>query len=267
MKHSRAEQTAAFGRLLDIMDELREKCPWDRKQTFESLRPNTIEECYELCDAIVHEDRKNICKELGDVLLHVVFYAKLGSETNDFDIKDVCDRLCEKLIYRHPHVFGTGVTADTSEQVSKNWEQLKQKEKDGNRTVLSGVPAALPSLIKAYRVQDKARGVGFDWERKEQVWDKVKEEISEFQAEIDSKNRQEMEAEFGDLFFSLINAARLYGINPDNALECTNQKFIRRFNHVERRASEMGKELKDMTLAEMDSLWNEAKKEETSSEN
>ena len=267
MKHSRAEQTAAFGRLLDIMDELREKCPWDRKQTFESLRPNTIEECYELCDAIVHEDRKNICKELGDVLLHVVFYAKLGSETNDFDIKDVCDRLCEKLIYRHPHVFGTGVTADTSEQVSKNWEQLKQKEKDGNRTVLSGVPAALPSLIKAYRVQDKARGVGFDWERKEQVWDKVKEEISEFQAEIDSKNRQEMEAEFGDLFFSLINAARLYGINPDNALEHTNQKFIRRFNHVERRASEMGKELKDMTLAEMDSLWNEAKKEETSSEN
>ena len=266
MKHSRAEQTAAFGRLLDIMDELREKCPWDRKQTFESLRPNTIEECYELCDAIVHEDRKNICKELGDVLLHVVFYAKLGSETNDFDIKDVCDRLCEKLIYRHPHVFGTGVTADTSEQVSKNWEQLKQKEKDGNRTVLSGVPAALPSLIKAYRVQDKARGVGFDWERKEQVWDKVKEEISEFQAEIDSKNRQEMEAEFGDLFFSLINAARLYGINPDNALERTNQKFIRRFNHVERRASEMGKELKDMTLAEMDSLWNEAKKEETSSE-
>ena len=267
MKHSRAEQTAAFGRLLDIMDELREKCPWDRKQTFESLRPNTIEECYELCDAIVHEDRKNICKELGDVLLHVVFYAKLGSETNDFDIKDVCDRLCEKLIYRHPHVFGTGVTADTSEQVSKNWEQLKQKEKDGNRTVLSGVPAALPSLIKAYRVQDKARGVGFDWERKEQVWDKVKEEISEFQAGIDSKNRQEMEAEFGDLFFSLINAARLYGINPDNALERTNQKFIRRFNHVERRASEMGKELKDMTLAEMDSLWNEAKKEETSSEN
>lgn len=267
MKHSRAEQTAAFGRLLDIMDELREKCPWDRKQTFESLRPNTIEECYELCDAIVHEDRKNICKELGDVLLHVVFYAKLGSETNDFDIKDVCDRLCEKLIYRHPHVFGTGVTADTSEQVSKNWEQLKQKEKDGNRTVLSGVPAALPSLIKAYRVQDKARGVGFDWERKEQVWDKVKEEISEFQAEIDSKNRQEMEAEFGDLFFSLINAARLYRINPDNALERTNQKFIRRFNHVERRASEMGKELKDMTLAEMDSLWNEAKKEETSSEN
>lgn len=267
MKHSRAEQTAAFGRLLDIMDELREKCPWDRKQTFESLRPNTIEECYELCDAIVHEDRKNICKELGDVLLHVVFYAKLGSETNDFDIKDVCDRLCEKLIYRHPHVFGTGVTADTSEQVSKNWEQLKQKEKDGNRTVLSGVPAALPSLIKAYRVQDKARGVGFDRERKEQVWDKVKEEISEFQAEIDSKNRQEMEAEFGDLFFSLINAARLYGINPDNALERTNQKFIRRFNHVERRASEMGKELKDMTLAEMDSLWNEAKKEETSSEN
>ena len=267
MKHSRAEQTAAFGRLLDIMDELREKCPWDRKQTFESLRPNTIEECYELCDAIVHEDRKNICKELGDVLLHVVFYAKLGSETNDFDIKDVCDRLCEKLVYRHPHVFGTGVTADTSEQVSKNWEQLKQKEKDGNRTVLSGVPAALPSLIKAYRVQDKARGVGFDWERKEQVWNKVKEEISEFQAEIDSKNRQEMEAEFGDLFFSLINAARLYGINPDNALEHTNQKFIRRFNHVERRASEMGKELKDMTLAEMDSLWNEAKKEETSSEN
>ena len=267
MKHSRAEQTAAFGRLLDIMDELREKCPWDRKQTFESLRPNTIEECYELCDAIVHEDRKNICKELGDVLLHVVFYAKLGSETNDFDIKDVCDRLCEKLIYRHPHVFGTGVTADTSEQVSKNWEQLKQKEKDGNRTVLSGVPAALPSLIKAYRVQDKARGVGFDWERKEQVWDKVKEEISEFQAEIDSKNRQEMETEFGDLFFSLINAARLYGINPDNALEHTNQKFIRRFNHVERRASEMGKELKDMTLAEMDSLWNEAKKEETSSDN
>ncbi|MGI6220199.1 MAG: nucleoside triphosphate pyrophosphohydrolase [Bacteroidaceae bacterium] len=263
MAHTRAEQSQAFERLLDIMDELREKCPWDRKQTFESLRPNTIEECYELCDAILRQEHKDICKELGDVLLHVVFYAKIASETNDFDIKDVCDRLCEKLIYRHPHVFGGDMKAETSGQVVQNWEQLKQKEKDGNKTVLSGVPAALPALIKSYRIQDKARAVGFDWEKKEQVWDKVREEIGEFQAEIDRKDKTQMEAEFGDLLFSLVNAARLYGINPDNALEHTNQKFIRRFNYVESQAKAQGKELKDMSLAQMDNLWNEAKAQET----
>ncbi len=259
--HSKKEKQEAFGRLLTVMDELREKCPWDKKQTFESLRPNTIEECYELCDAILRDERKEICKELGDVLLHVVFYAKIASENHDFDIKDVCDRLCEKLIYRHPHVYGD-TKAETAGQVTQNWEQLKQKEKDGNKTVLSGVPASLPSLIKAYRIQDKARAVGFDWEKREQVWDKVREEIAEFQHEIEAKNKQEMEAEFGDLFFSLINAARLYGINPDNALEHTNQKFIHRFNYLEAHTLKQGRNLKEMSLSEMDALWNEAKREE-----
>ncbi len=263
MAHTRAEQSEAFGRLLDIMDELREKCPWDRKQTYDSLRPNTIEECYELCEAILQQSPKNICKELGDVLLHVVFYAKIASETGNFDIKDVCDQLCEKLIYRHPHVFGGGIKAETSGQVVQNWELLKQKEKGGNRTVLGGVPSALPSIIKAYRIQDKARGVGFDWEKKEQVWDKVREEINEFQAEISHKCKAAMEAEFGDILFSLINVARLYGINPDNALEQANKKFIRRFNYVESQAAAQGRNLKDMTLSQMDALWEEAKGQET----
>ncbi|WP_291562833.1 nucleoside triphosphate pyrophosphohydrolase [Bacteroides sp.] len=255
---TREEQMQSFGRLLDVLDELREKCPWDRKQTNESLRPNTIEEVYELCDALIQNDKKNICKELGDVLLHVVFYAKIGSETGDFDIKDVCDKLCDKLIFRHPHVFGE-VKADTAEKVSENWEQIKLKEKDGNKSVLSGVPAALPSLIKAYRIQDKARNVGFDWEDREDVWKKVKEEITEFEAEVGSMDKDKAEAEFGDVMFSLINAARLYKINPDNALERTNQKFIRRFNYLEEHTIKAGRNLNDMTLSEMDELWNEAK--------
>ena len=259
--HTREEQMEAFGRFLDVLDELREKCPWDRKQTNESLRPNTIEETYELCDALVRDDKKDICKELGDVLLHVAFYAKIASETGDFDMKDVCDRLCEKLVYRHPHVFGT-VKAETAGQVCENWEQLKLKEKDGNKRVLSGVPAALPSLIKAYRIQDKARNVGFDWEERGQVWNKVKEEIAEFQAEVEAMDPERAEAEFGDVMFSLVNAARLYGINPDNALERTNQKFIRRFTYVEEHTLRQGKNLKDMPLAEMDALWNEAKRQE-----
>ena len=255
---TREEQMQSFGRLLDVLDELREKCPWDRKQTNESLRPNTIEEVYELCDALVQNDKKNICKELGDVLLHVVFYAKIGSETGDFDIKDVCDKLCDKLIFRHPHVFGE-VKADTAEKVSENWEQIKLKEKDGNKSVLSGVPAALPSLIKAYRIQDKARNVGFDWEDREDVWKKVKEEITEFESEVVNMDKEKAEAEFGDVMFSLINAARLYKINPDNALERTNQKFIRRFNYLEEHTIKAGRNLNEMTLNEMDELWNEAK--------
>ena len=258
--HTREEKIEAFGRLLDVLDELRVKCPWDRKQTNESLRPNTIEEVYELCDALMKDDKINICKELGDVLLHVVFYAKIGSETGDFDIKDVCDRLCDKLIFRHPHVFGE-VKADTAEQVSENWEQIKLKEKDGNKSVLSGVPEALPSLIKAYRIQDKARNVGFDWEDRTQVWDKVKEEISEFESEVATMDKEKAEAEFGDVMFSLINAARLYKINPDNALEHTNQKFIRRFNYLEEHTLKAGRKLTDMSLEEMDAIWEEAKRQ------
>ncbi|MCD8030532.1 MAG: nucleoside triphosphate pyrophosphohydrolase [Bacteroides sp.] len=258
--HSREEKKEAFGRFLDILDELREKCPWDRKQTNESLRPNTVEEVYELCDAIIRSDKQEICKELGDVLLHVAFYAKIGEEKGDFDIKDVCDKLCDKLIFRHPHVFGEE-KASTAGEVSENWEQLKLREKGGNKTVLSGVPAALPALIKAYRIQDKARNVGFDWEQKEDVWEKVKEEFEELKEEIGHLDKEKAEAEFGDLFFSMINAARLYGINPDNALERTNQKFIRRFNYLEQKTSEAGKSLKEMTLEEMDRYWNEAKKQ------
>lgn len=258
MIHTREEQMEAFGRFLDILDELRVKCPWDRKQTNESLRPNTIEETYELCDALMRDDKKDICKELGDVLLHVAFYAKIGSETGDFDIKDVCDKLCDKLIFRHPHVFGE-VKAETAGQVSENWEQLKLKEKDGNKSVLSGVPAALPSLIKAYRIQDKARNVGFDWEKKEDVWDKVREELGELQAELAQEDKEKSTDEFGDFLFSVINAGRLYHINPDNALERTNRKFIRRFNYVEQHSIRQGRSLKDMTLGEMDALWNEAK--------
>ena len=256
--HTRQEQLEAFGRFLDILDELRVKCPWDKKQTNESLRPNTIEEVYELCDALMKDDQKNICKELGDVLLHIAFYAKIGSEKGEFDIKDVCDKLSDKLIFRHPHVFGE-VKADTAEKVSENWEQIKLKEKDGNKSVLSGVPEALPSLIKAYRIQDKARNVGFDWEQREQVWSKVKEEISEFEKEVAGMDKEKAEAEFGDVMFSLINAARLYKVNPDNALERTNQKFIRRFNYLEEHTLKAGRNLADMSLEEMDEIWNEAK--------
>ena len=248
----------AFGHLLDIMDELRVRCPWDRKQTNESLRTNTIEETYELCEALMREDNQNIKKELGDLLLHIVFYAKIGEEKGAFDIKDVCDSLCQKLIYRHPHVFGEA-KAETAGKVEQNWEELKLKEKGGNKTVLEGVPNSLPSLVKAHRIQDKVRNVGFDWEEREQVWDKVQEEFNELKEEIAHKDADKMEAEFGDLFFSLINAARLYKINPDNALERTNQKFIRRFNYLEEHTLKQGRSLKEMTLAEMDALWNEAK--------
>lgn len=262
--NSREDKLKAFGRLLDVLDELRLKCPWDRKQTNESLRPNTIEETYELCDALAKDDKTEICKELGDVLLHVCFYAKIGSETGDFDIADVCNKLCDKLIFRHPHVFpkeGTGASSvTTSEQVSEQWEVLKQKEKGGNKTVLAGVPKHLPTLIKAYRIQDKARNVGFDWEKREDVWKKVKEKIAEFEQEISKEDKQTAEAEFGDVMFSLINAARLYGLNPENALEKTNQKFISRFNHIEARAKESGRNVSDLTLEEMDKFWEEAKK-------
>ena len=258
MNSTRSEKLEAFGRLLDILDELRVKCPWDRKQTNESLRTNTIEETYELCEALMRDDEVNIKKELGDLLLHIVFYAKIGDEKGEFDIKDVCDSLCDKLIFRHPHVFGTA-EADTAGKVEQNWEQLKLKEKGGNKTVLGGVPASLPSIVKAHRIQDKARNIGFDWEEREQVWDKVNEEFNELKAEINKMDADKMEAEFGDLFFSLINAARLYKINPDNALERTNLKFIRRFNYLEVKTKEQGRSLKEMTLAEMDEIWNEAK--------
>ena len=259
--HTREENLQAFGRLLDVLDTLREKCPWDRKQTNESLRPNTIEETYELCDALMKDDAVNICKELGDVIMHVCFYAMIGREKGQFDIADVLNKECDKLIFRHPHVYGDTVAEDVG-KVLQNWEQLKLKEKGGNKTVLAGVPESLPSLIKAYRIQDKARNVGFDWDEREQVWDKVKEEIGEFQAEVAHMDKERATSEFGDVMFSLINAARLYHINPDNALERTNQKFIRRFTYVEQKAKEQGRLLKDMTLAEMDALWNEAKQME-----
>ena len=257
----REKELKAFERLLDIMDDLREKCPWDRKQTFESLRPNTIEETYELADAILANDTHNISKELGDLLLHVVFYAKIGSETGDFDIADVCNQLCDKLVYRHPHVYGD-VQAETAGQVVQNWEQLKRKEKDGNKTVLSGVPDSLPALIKAYRMQDKARAVDFDWEQKEDVWDKVAEELGELRAELENGPKERQEAELGDFIFSVVNAARLYHLNPDTALEHTNLKFKRRFTYLETRARALGRDLGEMTLAEMDALWNEAKAQE-----
>ncbi len=256
--NTREQQLQAFDRLLTVMAELREKCPWDKKQTFDSLRPNTIEETYELTSAILKHDMNDICKELGDVLLHVVFYSLMGSEQGAFDIGDVCNAICDKLIFRHPHVYGE-VNAETAEVVKQNWEQLKLKEKDGNKTVLAGVPDTLPALIKAYRIQDKARNAGFDWEEREQVWDKVQEEIREFQTEIDAMDADKMEAEFGDLMFSLINAARLYKINPDNALERTNTKFIHRFNYLEAKAKEQGRSLNEMTLAEMEAIWQEAK--------
>lgn len=264
--HSQEEKLAAFARVLNVLNDLREKCPWDRKQTNESLRPNTIEETYELSDALLSGNSNEIAKELGDVLLHVCFYAKIGEEKSEFDIADVCHKLCDKLIFRHPHVYppeGTGGTnVTTATQVSEQWEQLKQKEKDGNKSVLSGVPASLPTLIKAYRIQDKARNVGFDWEEREQVWDKVKEELQEFEEEVAAMDKDKAEAEFGDLLFSLINAARLYKINPDNALERTNQKFILRFNYLEQQTLKQGRDLTKMTLEEMDDIWNEAKRME-----
>ncbi len=259
-KHTKEEKLKAFGDFLDVLDNLREKCPWDRKQTNESLRPNTIEEVYELCDALVREDNPNICKELGDVLLHVAFYAKIGEEKGEFDIYDVCDKLSKKLIFRHPHIYGD-VQADSADTVIQNWEKIKQREKDGNKSVLSGVPDALPALIKANRIQEKARNVGFDWETPEQVWDKVKEEMAEVEAEIkaDTKNITNIDEEFGDLLFSVINAARLYGVDPENALEHTNRKFIKRFNHVEAKVKESGKSFGDVSLDDMDRYWNEAK--------
>ncbi len=256
--HTREEQLAAFDRLLTIMDELRVKCPWDRKQTFESLRQNTIEETYELASALIKKDMDDIAKELGDVLLHVIFYAKIASETEDFDIADVCNRLCDKLVFRHPHVYGEEA-AKNAEEVSHLWEQVKLKEKGGNKTVLGGIPDALPALVKAYRIQDKAANVGFDWEQKEDVWAKVKEEIGEFEATLRNDGSTEKEAEFGDLLFSLVNVARLYKLKPDNALEKTNQKFTRRFNYIEQQAKAQGRSLDELTLDEMEALWQEAK--------
>ena len=259
--HTREEKLEAFGRLLDVMDRLREECPWDRKQTNESLRPNTIEETYELCDALISDNQHEICKELGDVLLHIVFYGRIGEENQQFDIAEVCNKLCDKLIFRHPHVYGDAVAKD-AEQVLESWEQIKLKEKDGNKTVLSGVPAALPSLIKAYRIQDKARNVGFDWADKQDVWAKVHEELDELETELRREDKQRSTEELGDFLFSVINAARLYKLNPDNALEMTNQKFIRRFNYIEQHSIRVGKPLTEMSLEEMDKLWNEAKTKE-----
>lgn len=257
---SRKEQLEAFGQLLDIMDELREKCPWDRKQTFESLRVQTIEESYELTEAILANDMDEVKKELGDLLLHIVFYAKMGSEQGKFDIADVINSLCQKLIYRHPHVFGDE-KANSAEAVLQNWEQLKLKEKGRKPSVLSGVPKSLPALVKAYRIQDKTHSVGFDWPEREQVWAKVEEELQEFKTELQADpSSKATESEFGDLLFSLVNAARLYKINPENALDSTNLKFISRFNYLEEQIKENGKTLKDTTLEEMDRLWNEAKK-------
>lgn len=266
---TREDKLAAFGRILDILDELRVKCPWDREQTTESLRPQTIEETYELSDAILKNDEKNIYKELGDVLLHVLFYAKIGEEKGDYDIVTVINFLCDKLIYRHPHVFST-IEVEDSAQVMRNWEMLKAKEKDGNKRILSGVPDTLPPLLKAYRMQDKARGVGFDWEEKSQVWDKVQEELGEFREELAAMSSAEDEAagkaaydraeqELGDYLFAVVNAARLYGLNPDTALERTCAKFKRRFTYLEEHTIRQGRDLHDMTLAEMDELWDEAK--------
>lgn len=292
--HSKEEKLAAFGRLLDVQDRLRIQCPWDRKQTFESLRPNTIEETFELCDALMKRDYKNIKKELGDVLEHVMFYSIIGREDEEFDICDVCNQEADKLMFRHPFInwreegnwtvanpdmcineAGQVVYKETQQEepddasrpstasaVEKTWEQIKQQEKDGNERVLSGVPDALPSLIKAYRIQDKARNVGFDWKEKEDVWDKVYEELEELKAELAKGDKENSTRDLGDFLFSVINAARLYKLNPDNALEMTNQKFIRRFNYVEDHSMKQGKSLKDMTLEEMDKLWNEAKRQE-----
>ena len=276
----------AFGRLLDVLDQLREKCPWDRKQTNESLRPNTIEETYELCDALARGDQHDILKELGDVMMHLCFYAKIGSEQDAFDIYDVLRQQADKLIFRHPHVYHPSQVGadrprplpygesqeerefskvDGAEQVLQNWEQIKLREKDGNKTVLGGVPRALPSVIKAYRIQDKARNVGFDWQRREDVWPKVREELDELQAELERDDRDASTNELGDFLFAVINAARLYKLNPDNALERTNAKFIRRFNYIEQHSIRAGKPLTEMSLDEMEQLWQEAKQQEKNS--
>lgn len=281
--HTREEQMRAFGRLLDVLDELRAKCPWDKKQTIESLRPNTIEETFELCDAIMKNDQHEMMKELGDVLMHTCFYAMIAREQGLYDIADVLNTETDKLIFRHPHIYHPSQVgapepkplpygedqkgrefsnAETADQVLKNWEQIKLKEKDGNKSVLSGVPSSLPSLIKAYRIQDKARNVGFDWEKKEDVWAKVHEELKELEVELDREDKERSEAELGDFLFAVINAARLYHLNPDNALERTNQKFISRFNYIEEHSIKAGRPLTEMTLEEMDALWNEAKKKE-----
>lgn len=281
--HTREEQMRAFGRLLDVLDELRAKCPWDKKQTIESLRPNTIEETFELCDAIMKNDQHEMMKELGDVLMHTCFYAMIAREQGLYDIADVLNTETDKLIFRHPHIYHPSQVgapepkplpygedqngrefsnAETADQVLKNWEQIKLKEKDGNKSVLSGVPSSLPSLIKAYRIQDKARNVGFDWEKKEDVWAKVHEELKELEVELDREDKECSEAELGDFLFAVINAARLYHLNPDNALERTNQKFISRFNYIEEHSIKAGRPLTEMTLEEMDALWNEAKKKE-----
>lgn len=307
--HNKEEKLAAFGRLLDVQDRLRIQCPWDKKQTFESLRPNTIEETFELCDALMKRDYKNIKKELGDVLEHVMFYSIIGREDEEFDICDVCNQEADKLMFRHPFINwreeGNWTVANpdmyineagqvmykekesedkesegaeaaslalgankpkNAASVEKTWEQIKQQEKDGNERVLSGVPDALPSLIKAYRIQDKARNVGFDWKEKEDVWDKVYEELEELKVELAKGDKENSTRELGDFLFSVINAARLYKLNPDNALETTNQKFIRRFNYVEDHSLKQGKSLKDMTLEEMDKLWDEAKRQEKNQE-
>ena len=257
--HTKEQKLEAFGRLLDIMDELRVKCPWDREQTNESLRANTIEETYELADAILNNDNSEIKKELGDLLLHVVFYAKIGEEKEAFDIANVCNALCDKLIFRHPHVFGNQQD-DSPGMVEHSWEQLKLKEKGRKHSVLEGVPGSLPALVKAYRIQDKARNAGFDWNQRHDVWDKVKEELGELEVEIEKMDNDKMEAEFGDILFSIINAARLYKVNPDNALERTNRKFIFRFNYMEKKVKEQGRSLNEMTLEEMEEIWQEAKR-------
>ena len=270
MKKDRTRELEAFARVLDVMDELREKCPWDAKQTIESIRPLTIEETYELSDAILDNDMPNVCKELGDIMMHIVFYSIIANEGGKFDIVEVMDKMCDKLIYRHPHVFSTEKVKD-AEQVLQNWEQLKTKEKDGNKRILSGVPESLPAVIKAYRMQDKARAVGFDWNNKEDVWDKVKEEVAELEVELgklsgqkdtlgEEKYRDLAEKELGDLMFSVINAARLYDLNPDSALEATCKKFRRRFTYLEEHTIREGRNLRDMTLEEMDAIWNEAKR-------
>lgn len=253
--HSKQEKLEAFGRLLDVIDTLRQRCPWDSKQTPQSLRPNTIEEVMELAEAIMANDRATMKKELGDVLMHVLLYAKMGDEQGEFDIADVCNAISEKLIYRHPRIYGNGTAANQS------WEVLKMHEQGGNKTVLGGVPRTLPALIKAERIQEKAAGVGFDWEKKEDVWAKVREELAEVEAEMRRGDPVNLEKEFGDAFFSLVNAARLYGVRPDNALERTNLKFMARFNHIEQRAREMGRPLNALTLQEMDALWDEAKRQ------
>ena len=283
--HTKEEKMKAFGRFLDVLDALRANCPWDKKQTNESLRPNTIEETYELCDALIKNDIHDICKELGDVLLHICFYAKIAEEQEQFDMADVCDALTKKMITRHPHVYhpsqidaeepkplpyvpkdeesGKGKNESepvtTVTQVLQNWEQIKLKEKDGNERVLSGVPAALPSVIKAYRIQDKARNVGFDWEKREDVWQKVREELDELESELNKDDKVRSTEELGDFLFAVINAARLYKLNPDNALEMTNRKFIERFNYIEEHSIRIGKPLTEMTLDEMEALWQEAK--------